>query len=106
MSGAKVIVTGASRGIGAAIAVELKQRGYAVTGLLRSSESAVGTDIACDLTNEAEVCKTFSAIAAEGAIAGLVNNAGIHPEKDSKRRPRIHTYIHPGSRPWGHCRYI
>lgn len=63
MSGVNVIVTGASRGIGAAIAVELEQRGYAVTGLSRSGRSAASTGISCDLTDAAEVRETLAAIA-------------------------------------------
>ena len=77
MAACRVIVTGASRGIGAAIAQELHARGCAVIGLSRSGESAAGTGIACDMTDEAAVRSTFADIAAGGDIDALVNNAGI-----------------------------
>ncbi len=73
-----VIVTGASRGIGAAIAAELDRRGFAVAGLSRSGECAVGKAWECDVTDEARVRDLFGEIAGAGPIAGLVNNAGAH----------------------------
>jgi len=78
MSEAQIIVTGASRGIGAAIAADLERRGYGVVGLSRSGNTAAGRGIACDMTDEVAVRETFSAAADAGPIAGLVNNAGIH----------------------------
>ena len=78
MSDAQIIVTGASRGIGAAITTELSARGHAVAGLSRGGETAAGKGFACDMTDESAVRRAFAAIAAEGPIAGLVNNAGIH----------------------------
>lgn len=78
MRNGQIIVTGASRGIGAAIATELAARGRAVAGLSRGGESAAGSGFACDMTDEAAVRDTFARIAANGAIAGLVSNAGIY----------------------------
>ena len=78
MSDAQIIVTGASRGIGAAITTELSARGHAVAGLSRGGETAAGKGFTCDMTDESAVRRAFAAIAAEGPIAGLVNNAGIH----------------------------
>jgi NAD(P)-dependent dehydrogenase (short-subunit alcohol dehydrogenase family) len=74
----QIIVTGASRGIGAAIARDLAGRGYRVAGLSRSGLSSAGTGHACDVTDEAALRACFAAIAASGPIIGLVNNAGAH----------------------------
>jgi NAD(P)-dependent dehydrogenase (short-subunit alcohol dehydrogenase family) len=72
------IVTGASKGIGAAIAKELDRRGVPVVCLSRSGTAEVGDAMICDMTDEAAVQRTFGAIAARGTIAGLINNAGVH----------------------------
>ncbi|MEK9722912.1 MAG: SDR family oxidoreductase [Rhodospirillaceae bacterium] len=73
-----IIVTGASKGIGAAIAVELDKRGHAVVGLSRSGASAAGDAMACDMTDEAAVRDAIQTIGAARPIAGLVNNAGLY----------------------------
>ena len=85
-----IAVTGASRGIGAAIAVELARRGFTVGCLTRQgtrpdtegvSREAAGRLIGCrcDVTDEASVRRALAELAARsGAINGLVNNAGIH----------------------------
>ena len=78
MPDGQIIVTGASRGIGAAIALDLAGRGYAVVGLSRSGDVAAGRGIACDMTSEAAVRECFAKVAAGGAIAGLINNAGMY----------------------------
>lgn len=78
MASRQVIVTGASKGIGAAIAAELDRRGYPVVCLARSGAAPVGHGIACDVTDEAALRAAFAEVAARGPIAGLVNNAGIH----------------------------
>ena len=87
---AKVIaVTGASRGIGAAIALELAHRGFTVACLTRQGKGpetqgakVLATrfiDIACDVTDEASLKSAFAGVAQKaGALHGLVNNAGIH----------------------------
>ena len=76
MNDKTIIVTGASRGIGAAIAKDLADRGYAVAGLSRSGTCAAGTGYACDMNDEAAIRATFATIAAKGPVIGLVNNAG------------------------------
>jgi NAD(P)-dependent dehydrogenase (short-subunit alcohol dehydrogenase family) len=71
-----VIVTGASRGIGAAIAADLDRRGYRVAGLSRTGVCASGKGYACDMTDETDIAGTVAKIAADGPLVGLVNNAG------------------------------
>jgi NAD(P)-dependent dehydrogenase (short-subunit alcohol dehydrogenase family) len=83
MRSGQIVVTGASRGIGEAIAVELGRRGFAVAGLSRSGSSAAGTGYACDMTDECAIAGTIAKVAAKGPIIGLVNNAGAHEAKRS-----------------------
>ena len=73
-----IIVTGASKGIGAAIAIELERRGQSVVCLSRSGDAPAGRGIACDMTDEVSVAETIAAVGASGPVAGLVNNAGVH----------------------------
>ena len=80
-----IIVTGATRGIGAAIAKELAAGGARVAGLTRSGETAAGEGFACDVADEAGIAKAIAAVAARGPIAGLVNNAGVYEEHKSDR---------------------
>jgi len=81
MAEGRIVVTGASRGIGAAIAGELARRGHVVIGLSRSGTSVAGAGVACDVTDEAAVARVFATLAAQGPIKGLVNNAGAHAFK-------------------------
>ncbi len=83
MRSGQIIVTGASRGIGEAIAVELDRRGFAVAGLSRSGVSVVGTGYACDMTDERAIADAIAKVAAEGPLIGLINNAGAHEGKRS-----------------------
>jgi NAD(P)-dependent dehydrogenase (short-subunit alcohol dehydrogenase family) len=89
-----IIVTGASRGIGAAIAVALANQGYHVACLSRrgelpavdnASESTLArcTALTCDVTNGDSIRDAFAQAAASGPIVGLVNNAGVHLEGPS-----------------------
>ena len=89
MKSKAIVVTGASRGIGATIALELAQRGYTVACLTRKGagpEFTVPAELAlrfinakCDVTDEASVKHALATVAAKpGAIHGIVNNAGIH----------------------------
>lgn len=91
-----IAVTGASRGIGATIALELAQRGYTVACLTRKGLgpeitipeqlAARFVNAACDVTDEASVKQAFAAVAQKtGAINGLVNNAGIHLDAPSDK---------------------
>lgn len=72
----QIIVTGASKGIGAAIAEELDKRGRNVVCLSRSGDAAVGYGISCDMTDEAAITQAFEEVVSKGTIRGLVNNAG------------------------------
>lgn len=78
MAEGQIIVTGASKGIGLAIAAELDRRGAPVVCLSRSGGAPVGRNVLCDMTDEDAVRHAFAEIAARGSIAGLVNNAGVH----------------------------
>jgi NAD(P)-dependent dehydrogenase (short-subunit alcohol dehydrogenase family) len=78
MPEAQILVTGANRGIGAAIATELAAAGLAVVGLTRTGTSAAGAAIACDVSDEGAIARAIGAVAEQGPIAGLVNNAGLY----------------------------
>ncbi|WP_199581121.1 SDR family oxidoreductase [Bradyrhizobium sp. MOS003] len=73
------LVTGASRGIGAAIATGLQDAGATVFGLSRSGTAPQGvTAIPCDLSDDKAIENAFRMIAAHGGrIDALVNAAGI-----------------------------
>ncbi len=78
LSGQICIVTGASRGIGLAIATLFKNEGAKVYGLSRSAPSADIEWISCDVTDEASIEAAVAAILQkEGRIDIVVNNAGI-----------------------------
>jgi NAD(P)-dependent dehydrogenase (short-subunit alcohol dehydrogenase family) len=80
MAARVIAVTGASRGIGLAIAEELLRRGFAVGSLTRSGKGMEGTvPVACDVNDEESLKKAFKTLADKaGRVDGLVNNAGIH----------------------------
>jgi NADP-dependent 3-hydroxy acid dehydrogenase YdfG len=79
----RVVVTGASSGIGAATARLFAQHGWEVVGVARRADRlaqlADGTGIrtiAADLTSQADVDRVRDELAALGPLHGLVNNAG------------------------------
>lgn len=86
-----VVVTGASGGIGSAIAVAFAEKGYKVAVCYNTNESGAkqtlekviasgssGIIIKADLTNEIEVEKLFDTAESElGGVDVLINNAGI-----------------------------
>jgi short-subunit dehydrogenase len=96
------LVTGASSGIGAAIASELASRGYALVLVARreerlrslatelASEHDVGAEIiAGDLGDEAERDRLQSELGGRGrSVEVLVNNAGFGHQADFARSPR------------------
>ena len=78
------LVTGATRGIGAAIAAELKAQGATVIGTATSAEGAAKitaagiTGIVLNVTDGESCQNAIDAIIKEhGALHILVNNAGI-----------------------------
>lgn len=85
------LVTGASRGIGAAIAIELAKAGYAVAVNYATNKDAaecvigkiaenggVAKGYKADISNAGEVTRLFEDVSAElGEIEVLVNNAGV-----------------------------
>lgn len=78
MSSGQIIVTGGSRGIGAAIVEELARGGRDVIALSRSGDAPAGRGIRCDVTRPEDLAEAIAAVAARGPLAGLVNNAGAH----------------------------
>ncbi len=84
MSEGRVIVTGASKGLGAATAKALDEAGYRVIGLSRTGESPAGRGIVCDMTDESAVKSVFADLADDPTpVVGLVNNAGAHGQSVS-----------------------
>ncbi len=85
-----LLITGGSRGIGAATALMAARRGYDVAIAYRADERAAGAvlegvrglgrqviAVRADLSSEAEIVRMFQAVDQFGRLAGLVNNAGI-----------------------------
>jgi short-subunit dehydrogenase len=96
------LVTGASSGIGAAIAAELASRGYSLALVARreerlrslaaelASDHGIDADvIACDLADPAERDRLMDELMAGGrAVELLVNNAGFGHQADFAPSPR------------------
>jgi len=89
LDGKVAVITGGGSGIGRAIAFKFAANGAAVRVLDISQKDAeaVATEIlnrggtasahACDVSNPQQVGSTFSAVARQGPIQILVNNAGV-----------------------------
>lgn len=94
-----IVITGASRGIGAATALLAGTRGYTVcVNYLRNSEAANSTveqilqrggkafSVAADVSIEADVLRLFETVDRKGGpLTALVNNAGILEQQSSLR---------------------
>lgn len=72
-----LLVTGASRGLGRAIAERAIAAGYEVVGLARTAVEAPFPIHACDVTDAAAVKAVASALPRETPLWGVVNAAGI-----------------------------
>lgn len=91
------LVTGASRGIGRAIALELAQKGFCVIGTATTQAGAAGIDealaaftgsrgVVLDVTDGEAITAAVDAIVrAQGGLHVLVNNAGITRDMLSMR---------------------
>jgi 3-hydroxybutyrate dehydrogenase len=83
-SGRRAVVTGASRGIGAAIAARLAEAGAEAVLIGRDANALAkqaecipnSHGVICDVTDGAKVEKTFSELLAHAPIDILINNAG------------------------------
>jgi NAD(P)-dependent dehydrogenase (short-subunit alcohol dehydrogenase family) len=73
-----VLITGANRGIGRAVATEFARRGHRVVATARDPRTLadldVGERLALDVTDDASVA---AAVAAAGDIDALISNAGV-----------------------------
>jgi NAD(P)-dependent dehydrogenase (short-subunit alcohol dehydrogenase family) len=94
-----VVVTGASKGIGAAIAQALAEQGLRVACLSRSGTAPARAtapadvrsrwiEVRADVTQPESLAAAFKTLAGEGyRITGLVNNAGVHLDGASSDLP-------------------
>jgi len=73
----RAVVTGAASGIGRAIATLFAESGAHVTRLDLKPIAGDTESIACDVSDEASVAASFTAITARGPIDILVNSAGV-----------------------------
>ncbi|MDO5632919.1 MAG: SDR family oxidoreductase [Paracoccus sp. (in: a-proteobacteria)] len=80
-----LVVTGASSGIGAAVAALAVAQGWQVAGLSRRAIAPDGVRaVACDVTDSAAVGAAFERIAADwGRVDVLFANAGAFPRADT-----------------------
>ena len=72
LAGKRIVVTGAGRGIGAALAAELRDRG--ATAITTDLTAAAGVDVTCDVSHPEQVEALF---AEAGEVDGLVNCAAL-----------------------------
>ncbi|OBI42631.1 SDR family oxidoreductase [Mycobacterium sp. E796] len=78
MTNRRVLVSGASKGIGRAVVDRLAGNGYEVIGLARSAPSDFpGQFHEVDLADRAATAQTLDAIVADGVVDAVVNNVGF-----------------------------
>lgn len=78
MAKRKVLITGASKGIGLATAKRLAQNGFDVVGFSRSQpQDFPGRWVRCDISDLEASQTVLGELLAEGPIDCLVNNAGL-----------------------------
>ncbi len=101
------VVTGASSGIGEAIAAALLDRGVPVVALQRSAPKLQHRDLhfrPIDLTDLTATRKVANDVAAEFPVRYLVNNAGARTRLIRWRRRRSRNFStsprSPSARPW------
>ena len=99
MTAKNIFLTGASRGIGAVIAVELARRGHTIGCLSRKGmgpESLAVPDelrdrliyLQGDVTDPVSIAHALASFSDQvGAVHGLINNAGIQTEAPSAKQP-------------------
>lgn len=85
-----VAVTGASRGLGAAMTTSLLRRGFRVAAISRSGAEPADVPedsalrqrllvLACDVNNDDELARCFGELASKpGGLRAVINNAGVH----------------------------
>jgi NAD(P)-dependent dehydrogenase (short-subunit alcohol dehydrogenase family) len=84
---ARVLITGASGGIGGAAVEQLRARGARVVGLDLHEDEAAGV-LACDVTDQASVDRAVAeAVERLGGLDVLINNAGIGIPQSAGRAP-------------------
>lgn len=99
MASRTIFLTGASRGIGAVVAVELARRGHRVGCFSRRGTGPEGVEIAPalkdrlvalkgDVSEETAIADALDAFARiAGPVDGIVNNAGVHVTGRSEKQP-------------------
>ncbi|MEM9036524.1 MAG: glucose 1-dehydrogenase [Actinomycetota bacterium] len=85
LAGKRALVTGAAKGIGAAVAARLAEAGAHVTigdldaGAADVAASIGGEFVPCDITDEAQLEAAVGTAAGDRGLDILINNAGIFP---------------------------
>jgi len=100
MSSRRVVVTGASSGIGAATVRLFRERGWEVVGVARRQErldqlaADTGAEVfAADLTRQEDVDALRDHLAATGTVHALVNNAGGAKGLDSVEASNVDDWV-------------
>lgn len=79
MSARTLIVTGATRGLGAAIAQRAHAAGYRVIGVSRTGGGEIGGEPirACNVSDEARLSEVLDDLRKDESLYGVVNAAGV-----------------------------